>query len=200
MINTWHSPRASIASRYKDNDFGYAIHGAKVVAEILTRINEQPSVLKSKTILDYGAGTGRIAKILSFHFKNVLAYDPTPECQIEDKKEIELINSNCSRILKNNYKLVGSIFDIFRDTFDYAVCVNVFEHLDLATKMEALSDIMRSLKVGGTAILYLSVPKNCAAIIKELSLDTDDEYKQFINILRIKKIKEAQYLAKIIKR
>jgi 2-polyprenyl-3-methyl-5-hydroxy-6-metoxy-1,4-benzoquinol methylase len=151
----WRQGRRVIANRYEGNDFGYVLHAAKVVADVLNLINVPLPDLKGKRVLDYGAGTGRIAKVLSFFFKEAVAYDPIKELARDNAWE--LLKSNVvagTDLVGINYKYTNDLSDIIPGSFDYAVCVSVLEHLTAQEQYVLLKNIKASLKVGGCAVVY----------------------------------------------
>lgn len=147
----WNDPRLTIATIYKDNDYGYVMHAAKTVSEIERHINLPPKELATTTILDYGCGTGRMSVILSYKFKTVLGYDPTPNCILMAEEDRTKVNFNCNNLTftTDNTKLVPA---------DYTCSVSVLEHLDEQAFLLAIRDIADNTKIG--AVLWYSTRNN----------------------------------------
>jgi 2-polyprenyl-3-methyl-5-hydroxy-6-metoxy-1,4-benzoquinol methylase len=151
----WNKPRTQIATIYANNDMAYILHGTKVIAELLRAIDERPSLLKSKTILDYGCGTGRITKGLSFIFKKAVGYDPSEECIEEHENEMKKINAE--NILIKPLLITTDLNEVSKEKYDYICCVNVLEHLGKNSCRFALENIANMLKSDGFAILWISL-------------------------------------------
>lgn len=150
LLSHWNAPRTTIASKYKNNDYGYAMHGAKCAAEVIRYINCTPQQMLESTILDYGCGTARIATVLSFMFKSCYAYDPNKKCIEEAKRDIFKTGFPC-----NNITMAHSLPS---EQYDYLCSINVLEHLDQKSFVEAMQNITSLTKVG--AVLWYSIAKN----------------------------------------
>lgn len=148
-LSHWKHPRATIASRFESNDIEYATHGALQSMLVLQHLGLKVSDLAGKTILDYGCGTGRIARPLCAVFGKVYAYDPVPEC-------IEVGKAECAGITFNNLVMTSNLVDI--PEVDFAFSVNVIEHL-LAPEAQVMIDNLTRL-VRGKTVLWHSVSKN----------------------------------------
>lgn len=146
----WDNPRETIAVKYKDNDYGYTMHGAKVCADVLLRINLPPRTLRNMTIIDYGCGTGRMATILAYHSKHVVGYDINEACIEMAKADLKKVDYDT-----NNVEFTTTVPS---EPVDFVFAVSVLEHLDEASFKVAMQNITRLTKVG--AVLYFSTSKN----------------------------------------
>ena len=165
-LTHWQKPRSTIACTLQNNDFAYITHGVKQLAEFLGFIDENVINLKSKTLLDFGSGTGRFSRLSSFLFKDVVGYDPVIECLKEGEKELALTNREISLIDVNKISFTTDSTKIKTNYFDYVVSHNVFEHLIIKDSNIAFDIIVNSLKLNGIALLLLHVDRNKDLIIK----------------------------------
>lgn len=163
----WQTPRASIATVYRDNDLGYATHGAHAVADILRAIDLAPLAASRMRILDFGAGTARVARILSRHFGYVVAYDPQPHCIAEAIRE----NTRCKPLAFTNMVLTSAWDQVLKlAPFDLVCAISVFEHLTVDDQQLALDRVLSVLKpkgvmrAPGVAVLWLHTQRNAALI------------------------------------
>jgi 2-polyprenyl-3-methyl-5-hydroxy-6-metoxy-1,4-benzoquinol methylase len=154
-LEYWIDPRGSIANRYKDDDIAYATSGMRDVATILRYAERSLTELKECRILEYGCGTGRVARPLTFFFKEVVGYDPVSECVETAKKE-------CSMPLKN-LVYVESLVDI-TPNFEYTCSVNVLEHLSYDDACKAIHQMIRYTRPGGKIILWYHPVDNNRAL------------------------------------
>lgn len=172
----WETPRQSIAFHYADNDYGYVFHACILLYEFLFASDIAVNDLKKHKILDYGCGTGRLARLLALSGANVVGYDPTPECITEgvvfESKKVP----PTSRIPK----LFTSEYSQIEKDFTIVLCVNVLGHLDAEEFKTAINNITESLIEGGVA--YLWVHKNCNLPIK----DIEEIRKQPTNVIVVK--------------
>lgn len=151
-LSHWSRPRLTIANRHKEDDFAYALHGAQSAAYALKYIDEKPSVLAEKTLLDYGCGTGRISRVFASHFKSVVGYDPSAECIDEAGKE-------CPGITIKNAKFTNSVPT---ERFDYAVSINVIEHLAFDDAKAAINN-MRA--VANKCVIWYHTGRNAELLV-----------------------------------
>lgn len=163
----WSNPRNTIACKYRKNDFGYVTHGSLAALQVLKLFDLAPSALKDLTVLDYGCGTGREARIMSAVFKQVIAYDPTANCIQEFRKEI----AQCEREFPNIFMYT----DIEKaPECDFGYSLHVMEHLneiDARIMMEWLRKKVRKT-------LMLSYAKrNCPVVASYLTAEQIEQDK-----------------------
>lgn len=163
-LDHWRNPRKTIATKFHQNDIAYATHGAIMAMEALRIIDKPLSELRKLSLLDYGAGTGRVARVLSKGFSKVYAYDPVKEC-------IDMAYTECNGIIFNNLEYFYDIKAVPKA--DMAVCINVIEHLtdvDAAVLVKNLSE-----KVAGPTYLWYSSSKNKRFMQNYLTKEQQDE-------------------------
>lgn len=148
-LDHWRDPRATIATNLRRHDMEYATHGAIEALKILKLTDFSIQEMAQMTILDYGCGTGRMARPLTALFKHVYAYDPVAECITEGKKE-------CGLLKFKNLTMTSDFKDIPK--VDFAISINVIEHLT-DTDAQVMIDNLARVVDGPTAILY-SMSKN----------------------------------------
>ena len=153
-LSYWETPRESIACTYKNNDIAYATSGMHAAATVLKYLNVSFGELQNSTILDFGCGTGRVARPLSFFFKRVIAYDPVQSCIDTAKTECKVSTPNI------RYTSVLPTGDIC----DFCCAVNVLEHLSQEDQTNALNLIKRNVKPQGRIVLWYSPDDNYKAI------------------------------------
>jgi len=151
-LEHWRDPRGTIACTHKDDDMAYMLHGAQMAAYALRFLNLRPSVLQGMTCIDYGCGTGRIARVLASHFKHVFAYDPQPACMAAAKKECQAIP-------------IHNLTFGLPSAADVAVCVNVLEHLDTDRCRSAIDDMLTRCQL---AVVWYDPTINGEAIAPRL--------------------------------
>lgn len=162
VVTRWGNPRRSIANKFEENDLGYATAGILGALNVYIQLNLQPSVTKTMTILDYGCGTGRMARVFTPLFKGVFGYDPTPECIEEAKKE----TLNCD-LPFGNLKFSNNLAEIPR--CDVGCCISVIEHLSPHDSAMLIQNLRKKVK-GPIGITY-SVEKNAKVIQPYLTKD-----------------------------
>jgi len=141
----WSEPRKSIATGL--NDIQYATHGGLIAVEVLKYFKEHPSTFADKTLLDFGCGTGRIARVLSKVFHKVVAYDPSRECY-------DLACTECPTSPNMTFHNVEYRNRLENVTADYGISSNVFEHIDKDYLLEVWHDFISRIRY--SAVVYLS--------------------------------------------
>lgn len=157
-LDHWKNPRRTIATRFEHNDIAYATHGAMLAMEALRFIDKPASELKKLKLLDYGCGTGRVARVLSGVFGEVYAYDPVLEC-------INTAKSECMGMNFHNVKYFTDITKIPK--VDMAVSMNVIEHLSDQDAQVMINNLIE--KVEGPSYIWYSSSKNKEIISKYLT-------------------------------
>ena len=176
-LDHWRNPRATIAGNFRKMDFEYATHGAVEALKILQFTDFSIPQMRQMSVLDYGCGTGRMARPLTGLFNQVYGYDPVRECIREGERE-------CQGMRFPNMKLTNNFNEI--PTVDFAVSISVIEHL---TDEDAKVMIANLAKVvnGTTAILY-SLYKNEKVMYPYLTneqLELDEKIKKDKPLARI---------------
>ena len=168
-LDHWRNPRGTIANNFRKHDIEYATHGAVEALKILKFTDFSIQDMAKMTILDYGCGTGRMARPLTALFKHVYAYDPVKECIQEGLKE-------CGGMKFKNLTLTHDFTQIPK--VDFAISISVMEHLtdeDANVMIANLSKVVQ----GPTAILY-SLYKNKNVMYHYLTdeqLEADEKLK-----------------------
>lgn len=166
----WRKPRETIATRLKDDDIGYATHGAHLAAEVICRLDSKPSELRSLDVLDYGCGTGRVARCIAPFFHRVVGYDPVAECIYVGQKE-------CPNVVSPNVLLTHELDGVGR--FHVIYSCNVLEHLDDVAANGMLLNLRSMARPGARLVLWYSMIKNARLISKFFGdhyLDLDQDY------------------------
>lgn len=169
-LEHWKNPRATIALNFKHQDIEYATHGAVEALKILQFTDFSIPQMRNMTVLDYGCGTGRMARPLTGLFKQVYGYDPVKECIREGERE-------CIGMQFRNLKLSYQWETI--PTVDFAISISVIEHLidhDANVMIANLAKVVN----GPTALLY-SLYKNKNVMypyLTEEQLEADEKLKK----------------------
>jgi len=153
-LDHWRSPRSTIACKFQKNDIAYATHGAQIAMEAIRMLNLKPSVAREMSVLDYGCGTARASRVLSYAFREVWAYDPVEECIAEGQRE-------CPGLSFPNLHLTSHLNDV--QSCDLAVSMNVIEHLDDAAASIMIANL-RSKVPNGLTVLWYSASKNAGIV------------------------------------
>lgn len=169
-LDHWRNPRGTIATNFRDHDMEYATHGAVEALKILKFTDLSIQQMAQMTILDYGCGTGRMARPLTALFKHVYAYDPVIECIEEGLRE-------CGEMTFRNLTMTSDFSKI--PQVDFAVSFSVIEHLTDADATVMIENL-RKVVNGPTAILY-SLSKNRNIITPYLNAEQiarDDDLRK----------------------
>jgi ubiquinone/menaquinone biosynthesis C-methylase UbiE len=104
-------------------------------------------ILNNKTtVLDLGCGSGRWTNFIAKRVKLVEAVDPSSAIYSaiklnEKEKNVRVTQASVSNIPFND------------NTFDFVVCLGVLHHIP--DTQQALTDVVKKLKKGGSILLYL---------------------------------------------
>jgi 2-polyprenyl-3-methyl-5-hydroxy-6-metoxy-1,4-benzoquinol methylase len=100
----------------------------------------------SGRLLDYGAGGGELSGMLARRFpaSNVVCYEPAPDLFEEAREDLDGLR---------NVELVSSFEDLKGRRFEYALCLEVFEHLPPRQTEQAIRRLNRLLAPGGTLVI-----------------------------------------------
>lgn len=151
----WRNPRQTIASRFADDDYGYVYHAGVLFSEFLRASDISAGEARNMRLLDYGCGTGRVARFFSLIFDEVYGYDPVQECIDESKIEGERV-----KMFPSQPKMFTAHLDELDQPFDVIVSINVLEHLDQERLAVALDNIGRLLKENACCYLWIHKIKN----------------------------------------
>ncbi|WP_137172904.1 bifunctional 2-polyprenyl-6-hydroxyphenol methylase/3-demethylubiquinol 3-O-methyltransferase UbiG [Massilia sp. HP4] len=151
----WSSPRKTIANRFADDDYGYVYHAGILFSEFLRASDISAGKARGMSLLDYGCGTGRVARFFSMIFGEVYGYDPVPECITESDAEGKRVE-----MFPRQPKLFTSNIQDITKKFDIIVSINVFEHLDAPRFGVALGNITNLLKNDAACYLWVHKIKN----------------------------------------
>lgn len=101
-------------------------------------------------LLDIGCGTGNTLMELFHHYSGtVKLYGVEPSQDMLSQAQARL-GKNSSVQLK---QATAELLPFADNYFDYVTCSLVFHHLPLEAKLEALTEMRRVLKLGGTLVL-----------------------------------------------
>ena len=101
---------------------------------------------KNSVVLDLGCGSGRWSKYIAKKVKLIEAVDPSSAIYSavklnEDEENVRVTQASVSNIPFED------------ETFDFVVCLGVLHHIP--NTQEALKDVVKKLKSGGSILLYL---------------------------------------------
>lgn len=154
----WRNPRKTIANKYQNDDIAYATHGAIVAMECIRRLQAGAVIDPSMKLLEYGCGTGRIARPLAGYFRTVVGYDPVIECIETAKKECVVPQSGLL------YTHVEA--DLQTASFDVVVSVNVLEHLVEDDQRRLLDIVKRVAKPKAPILMWYSLRLNRDTLVE----------------------------------
>lgn len=175
----WKHPRRTIATRFENNDLGYATDGAYGASLLYSIFDMAPSTTKQMTLLDYGCGTGRHTRPLSPLFKSIVGYDPTPEC-------IQLFHHE-NGLCEKPYPNLVLTHDINQvPQCDLAVCINVIEHLTVADGHQLIHTLQE--KVSGPVIINYRPSSNHVQMLPFLTDEQIKEDQTGMSVIRLRKL------------
>lgn len=169
-LDHWRNPRKTIATIHQHNDIAYATHGAKTAIEVIRGLDIPYEEAKGLRLLDYGCGTGRIARVLTSWFGHVTAWDPVPEC-------IALARTECPGINFHNLTLISSLENLQTGWFNAACSVNVMEHLIEADQQAMVANLKRVLAPVSPMLLWYHMRSNRKVLVEHFGdwFVADDE-------------------------
>lgn len=174
-LEHWKNPRKAIATKYEKNDICYATHGAQLAFEVLQMLDLPLSESRKKTILDYGCGTGRVSRILSYAFLQVYGYDPVYEC-------IDLAKTECNPLQFPYVAYTCNLLDIKKA--DYCCSINVIEHLSEEHGRKMLAEIEKRVPV----LLLWYAPSRNICVQKYLTEEQIAEDRRYAGQINVRKI------------
>ena len=124
---------------------------------------------KDKVVLEIGCGAGYWTKFLCENSKEVYAIDLIPKPLIE--------NDNFKYFENDNYQFDCKAIE--DNSIDFAFSFGVFCHLSLDACESYLQDVMRVLKVGGSAIFMYSDDKGLQDFYNNPNFKSSSIYGQF---------------------
>jgi len=98
------------------------------------------------TVLDLGCGSGRWTKFIANKVKLVEAVDPSEAVFSAYYTNIKEPNVRITQASVSNIPFEN-------ETFDFVICLGVLHHIP--DTQQALTDVVKKLKKGGTILLYL---------------------------------------------
>ena len=112
-------------------------------------------------LLDFGAGSGELTRIVAARFPRAEAYcyEPAPDLLEEARQNLSGLG---------NVVLVPSLQELEGMRFRYVFCLEVFEHLPRRETVRAIRAINRHLARGGTAVVGVPNELFLPALIKGL--------------------------------
>jgi 2-polyprenyl-3-methyl-5-hydroxy-6-metoxy-1,4-benzoquinol methylase len=148
----WADPVANIG--WRREPMVYSMMGVRLARNILRDLPFTLEQMAAKDVLDYGCGTGRVARPLSFFFRSVTGYDPSPEA-------VMLAGAECRPVETMTFENLHYVSSVPTGTWDVVVCCHVLEHLtDEAECREAWRNICAALKPGGVMRIDYAPGKN----------------------------------------
>jgi len=163
----WKEPRKVIGWDLTENQ--YQLEGVSHAIEIARSLNLPWSKMKSSTILDFGCGTGRVARALSLMFRQVWAYDPQRACVLICPKECQPFKGRLQNLFYTS--------SLPAKKFDYVCSYGVIEHLNDEMQVKAMHQIFSCLNETGKAFIRWS-PWNNKQIAKMVGYITSESDKR----------------------
>ena len=114
----------------------------KYFSETLKRVISK-SLNSGDYVLDLGCGEGNNVSLIQKNYKNIVATDFSftalkyLEQRYKQYKSINIINSD------------GAYLPFKNDCFDYAICIEVIEHIHPSDSRELINEMFRVLRNGG---------------------------------------------------
>jgi len=158
----WEEPRNVIGWDLTENQ--YQLEGVAYAIDIVRSLNLSWKEMAQSTILDFGCGTGRVARPLSLMFREAWAYDPQRNCILVALKECRSTQANGGSIALGNLFYTSQLP---KKKFDYVCSTGVMEHLDEELQTKTMKEIFGCLKENGRALIRWS-PWNNHRIVEML--------------------------------
>lgn len=166
-LSHWNNPRNTIgsSSKHPPNDMEYTLMGCWFMIEILNFLDMTIDSLSDKTILDYGCGTGRVSRPLSFVFNKIFAYDPNKQCIKQAVEE----TSKCRPFDRTKkIKFCNNVINFKDERFDVVLVCQVLQHL---TKPQTLNEFQLAstfVRENGVLIV-MGKPKGFTQIVSDFN-------------------------------
>ena len=136
------------------NSLQYQLHGIYNALLVLEHSGFTPNGAKSSSVLDFGCGTGKVSRVLSFIFGNVVGYDPAHSC-------ITAALTECKPWATCPMDNLTYVDRLPQDAlFDCICSINVVEHLGDSGAVQAFSEMEALLRPGGVLVIWVSGAKN----------------------------------------
>jgi 2-polyprenyl-3-methyl-5-hydroxy-6-metoxy-1,4-benzoquinol methylase len=173
-LDHWNDPKKNIGG--SQNDIIEQVTGARIAMDIIFCSGLKKSDYRKMSILDYGCGTGRVARVMAQLSNMVYGYEPNQTCFEISKDKNNLIEF----IGKPTY--VNDISHLNNHKFDFIYSTNVIEHLSFETQIELLNNIIEYSKDNGLLVISYSTSKNKDSLgcylddsCKQQVLDEDEQ-------------------------
>jgi SAM-dependent methyltransferase len=148
------------------NDIQYQLHGTKLALTVLQRSGVTLEQAGGLRFLDFGCGTGRVARAVALMAKNVAAYDPSQ--RVIDAARIEC--PPWPTMMLTNLEYTNRLDAVPDGSFDVVYSVNVVEHLGDTGAIQAFEQMRQKVKPRGVIVVWLK-GKNNPRLAKMLGTD-----------------------------
>lgn len=129
---------SSDGTPYQGTDNLEAMAAAKRYNAFLLGLIDTYAPVKG-SILDFGAGVGTFAKMVSAPERDIVCVEP-------DAGQAELLK-------QAGFQTFGDLHDIAADSIDFIYSLNVIEHIE--DDADAVRELLRILKPGGQVLIYV---------------------------------------------
>lgn len=154
----WSKPRLEIATEYAADDMAYTMYGVANACKIVSLLGDAPADIKRMSLLDFGCGTGVVARCLALMFGVVVAYDSSKEC-------IEEAHLEHARVVKltKSVTYTNKLEEAMLAQYDVAICVNTLWQVPSVDEKKIVDNMYGSLKSGGRLVVWLRPSVNVYA-------------------------------------
>lgn len=159
-LSHWDNPNNIGGSQ---NELLDQLHGARLAIDVLFYTALKKSEYLNKYILDYGSGTGRVARVMSLICRNIYGYEPNQTLFNIAKEKNELVN--------NKPYFINELNELADKKFDLIYCCNVIEHLSFYKQIELWHNIIQLAKNNALFFISYHVQKNKESLNKFLHED-----------------------------